>query len=63
MNRYVSKTTNRFEFRFKNQTIQKFDICLDGFFDRNFMQSAIQIKSDKNSFIYSQCVLKECLKT
>jgi len=47
MNRYVSKTTNRFEFRFKNQTIQKFDICLDGFLTETSCNLQFKLKVTK----------------
>jgi len=45
------------------QTVQKFDIHEDGFSDRNCLQSAVQIKSDKNTFTCIQYADKECFKT
>jgi len=46
--RGVSKIANWFGFGFEeNRTVQKFDIHFGQFSDRNCVQFAIQIKSDK----------------
>jgi len=44
--------------RFKDQTVQKFDIHSD----RNCVQSAIQIKSDKNNLVAFSVQIKNVLK-
>ena len=54
----VQKTENWFGFDFKDQTVQKFDIHSD----RNCVQSAIQIKSDKNNLVAFSVQIKNVLK-
>jgi len=62
--RGVQKTEIWFGFGYKKiRTVQKFDIRADGFSDRNCLQSAVQIKSDKNNFTYIHCADKEHFKT
>ena len=61
--RDVQKTKTWFAFSLKNQTVQKLDICSDGFpMETVCNRSTVQIKSDKN-LACIQCADKECYKT
>jgi len=60
--RDVQKTEILFVFGFKNRTVQKLDICSDGFPIENYMQSAIQIKVNENNFTRVKCACKERFK-
>jgi len=46
----------------ENRTIQKFDICSDSFADRNCLQSAVQMKSDKRTLVAFNLQIKNVSK-
>ena len=50
-------------FRFKKTEPSKHFTSFRRFSDRNCVQSAVQIKSDKNNFICIQCADEERFKT
>jgi len=52
---------NQFGFGFKNRTVQKYDICSDGFLTET-VQSAIQIKSDTKNLTCIQCAINNVKK-
>ena len=62
--RDVQKTKTWFAFSLKNQTVQKLDICSDGFpMETVCNRSTVQIKSDKTSLAFSvqiKNVIKHC---
>jgi len=52
---------NQFGFGFKNRTVQKYDICSDGFLTET-VQSAIHIKSDTKNLTCIQCAINNVKK-
>jgi len=54
---------NSVRIQFKNQTVQKFDICLDGFLTETARSPQFRLKSDNYNFTCIQCTDKERFKT